>query len=196
MYKLMPRGYKEKIEELLIFSGSKTRPDSFVNFTFALSLGLGLGAAFISGLDILIFWPIFFVSFLALLHGLLILAVDKRTKFVEMILPDALQIIAANIRSGFIPSRAILLSARKEFGPLTEAIRNVGKEMMTGKSLQDALNEFTKTIKSDILERTVVLLKKGTVSGGQLVSLFDETAKDMRRRETINKEVKANILMY
>ncbi len=196
MYKLMPRAYKEKIKELLIFSGSKTRPDSYVNFTFALSLGLGLGAAFLSGLDILIFGPVFFLVFLALLHGLLILAVDKRTKFVEMILPDALQIIAANIRSGFIPSRAILLSARKEFGPLTEAIRNVGKEMMTGKSFQDSLDEFTKTIKSDILERTVTLLKKGTVAGGQLVSLFDETAKDMRRRETINKEVKANILMY
>ena len=196
MYKLMPRGYKDKIEELLIFSGSKTRPESYVNFTFLISLGMGFGAAFISGLELIIFFPIFFLVFFALFHGFLILAVDKRTKFVEIILPDALQIIAANVRSGFIPSRAILLSARKEFGPLTEGIRNVGKEMLTGKSFQDSLDELTKTIRSDILERTVVLLKKGTVAGGQLVSLFDETAKDMRRRETIHKEVKANILMY
>jgi flagellar protein FlaJ len=196
MYNIMPRAYKRKLDELLIFSGSKTKPHVFTNYSITLSIVLGFVITLAAGLDILLFWPILTGGFLLLFHGFLVLAVDKRTAFVESILPDALQIVAANIRSGFIPSRAILLSARKEFGPLTEAIRNVGKEMLTGKSLQESLDEFTRTIRSDVLERTVILLKKGTIAGGQLVSLFEETAKDMRRRETIKKEVKANILMY
>ena len=196
MYKIMPRVYKEKLDDLLRYSGSKTKPEIFTNYSFTISLVLGFVISYAASLDLMIFWPMLFAGFFALFHGFLVLAVDKRTKFVESILPDALLIIAANIRSGFIPSRAILLSARKEFGPVTEAIRNIGKEMLTGKSLQESLDEFTKTIKSDVLERTVILLKKGTIAGGQLVSLFEETAKDMRRRESINKEVKANILMY
>lgn len=192
----MPRIYREKLDELLLFSGSKTKNSVFCNYSFSLSLIIGFFAAYIIGINLLIMWPLLFLGLFALFHGFLMLSMDKRTKFVEMILPDALQIVAANIRSGFIPSRAILLSARKEFGPLSEAIKNVGKEMLTGKSFQDSLDELTKSIKSEVLERTVILLKKGTIAGGQLVSLFDETAKDMRRRETIRKEVKANILMY
>jgi len=196
MYKLMPRIYKKNLENLLIYSGSKTKDDVFCNYSFAISAVLGFVVSFALNINLFLLWPVFSIVFFALFHGFLILAVDKRTKFVEMILPDALQIVAANVRSGFIPSRALLLSARKEFGPLSEAIKNVGKEMLTGKSLQDSLDELTKTIKSDVLERTIILLKKGTMAGGQLVSLFEETAKDMRRREMIRKEVKANILMY
>ena len=196
MYKFMPRVYKRNLKQLLIFSGSKTKDDVFCNYSIAISLVLGFIVAYILNINLAVLWPLLFLGFFGLFHGFLILSVDKRTKFVEMILPDALQIVAANIRSGFIPSRAIMLSARKEFGPLSEAIKNVGKEMLTGRSLQESLDELTKTIKSDVLERTVILLKKGTIAGGQLVSLFDETAKDMRRRETIRKEVKANILMY
>lgn len=158
MYKLMPQSYKKKLKSLLKFSGSKTSPSSFCNFSFALSIVIGFFASYFLNVNLLLLWIVFSAGLFALFHGFLLLAVDKRTRFVESILPDALQIIAANVRSGFIPSRAILLSARKEFGPLTEAIRNVGKEMMTGKSLQDALDEFTESIKSDILDRTVILL--------------------------------------
>ncbi len=137
-----------------------------------------------------------FIAFFGLFHGFLILAVDRRTKFIEKILPDALQLMAANIKSGFIPSRAMLLSARKEFGPLSDAIKRSGKEMMTGKPLQESLKEIPKTIKSEVLETTIGLIVRGIRSGGQLVSLFEETAIDMRRKESIRKEVKANILMY
>jgi len=196
MYKLMPQWYKKKIKNLMTYSGSNTDPAMFCNYSLSISAALGFVVSYLINVDLFFFWAVLTAGIFGLFHGFLLLAVDKRTKFVESILPDVLQIIAANVRSGFIPSRAILLSARKEFGPLSEAIRNVGKEMLTGRSLQESLDEFTKTIKSDILERTVILLKKGTISGGQLVSLFEETARDMRRRETIKKEVTANILMY
>ena len=142
-----------------------------------------------------IFPLVFFATFL-FSHGILYLAVERRSRFVETILPDALQLVAANIKSGFIPSRALVLSARKEFGPLSDAIKNVGKEMMTGKSLQESMGEMTKTIKSEVLETTVTLVTKGVRAGGQLVSLFEETAIDIRRKEAIKKEVRANIMMY
>jgi len=192
----MPRGYIRKIEALLIYSGSKKTPESFMNRTLIVSIIAAVGAGLVFYQNFLLVFPVMFIVTFSMLHGLLILAVEKRSKFVESILPDALQLMAANIKSGFIPSRAMLLSARKEFGPLSDAIKRAGKEMMTGKSMQESLTEIPRTIKSDILDTTINLIVRGIKAGGQLVALFEETAIDIRRRDTIKKEVKANILMY
>jgi len=196
MYRFMPIRYKKKIEELLLFSGSKRTPSHFFSTSLIMSIIVALILAMLGQKYFWILLPTLFLSVFGFFHGMLYLAVERRTRFVENILPDALQLVAANIKSGFIPSRALMLSARKEFGPLSEAIKNVGKEMMTGESLQDSMKEMTKTIKSDVLETTVNLLTKGIRAGGQLVSLFEETAIDIRRKEAIKKEVRANIMMY
>lgn len=196
IHKLMPRAYINKIENLLIYSGSKKSPESFVKRAFLVSIIFGVLGGVIFLDNFIYAFPVVFIAMFSLVHGFLILAVDKRSKFVERIFPDALQLMAANIKSGFIPSRAMLLSARKEFGPLSQAVKRAGKELMTGKGLQESLSEIPKTIKSDILETTIGLVTRGIKAGGQLVSLFEETAIDIRRRDSIKKEVKANILMY
>jgi pilus assembly protein TadC len=194
--RVAPRAYRDKIEDLLLYSGSKKTIASFINRTVIISLIAGGLAGFFFMEYALMAFAAGFIATFSMLHGFLILAVDKRSKFVEKILPDALQLMAANIKSGFIPSRAMILSARKEFGPLSDAIKRAGKEMMTGKSLQESLEGVPKTIRSDILDTTMNLVIRGVRAGGQLVALFEETAIDIRRREAIKKEVKANILMY
>ncbi len=196
MFRLMPRRYREKIQELIIFSGGQKTPSHFFNTSLVISLMMALVMAVIVRQYFSYIFGLAFISVFAFSHGLLYLAVERRTRYVESILPDALQLVAANIKSGFIPSRALMLSARKEFGPLSEAIKNVGREMMTGKSLQESMKEMTRTIRSDVLETTVQLITKGIRAGGQLVSLFEETAIDIRRKEAIKKEVRANIMMY
>jgi Flp pilus assembly protein TadB len=196
MYRLMPRRYKGKIQELITFSGGKRSPSHFFYTSVIISLAIGLVMGIIVRNYFAYIFPLVFLATFLFFHGLLYLAVERRTRYVESILPDALQLVAANIKSGFIPSRALVLSARKEFGPLSEGIKNVGKEMMTGKSLQESMGEMTKTIKSEVLETTVTLVTKGVRAGGQLVSLFEETAIDIRRKEVIKKEVRANIMMY
>ncbi len=194
--KILPHAYLEKIEEMLVYSGSKKEPESFIEKAVLVSLVAGLGSALLFQSMFLIAFGVAFIFVFLMMHGFLILAVEKRSHFVESILPDALQLMAANIKSGFIPSRAMLLSARKEFGPLSDAIKQAGKEMMTGKSLQEGLSTIPKTIKSNVLDNTISLIIRGVRSGGQLVALFEETAIDIRRKESIKKEVKANILMY
>ena len=98
----MPRGYREKIEELLKFSGSKRSPANFVNYNFLIGIAAGIVAAFFLKEYMLYAFIAIFVVVFVLLHGFLILAVDRRTKFIERILPDALQLMAANIKSGFM----------------------------------------------------------------------------------------------
>lgn len=196
IFRITPRRYQNKIQELITYSGNRRSPGHFFNTSLIMSLVAALVMGVIVKQHFSIIFALVFVAVFAFMHGTLYLAVERRTKFVENILPDALQLVAANIKSGFIPSSALVLSARKEFGPLSDAIKNVGKEMMTGKSLQESMGEMTKNIKSDVLETTVTLVTKGIKAGGQLVALFEETALDIRRKESIKKEVRANIMMY
>ncbi len=196
VYNIMPGRYKTKIKDMLRYSGSKIRPKSFVNYTFTFSLLIGFIAALLIKRYFYLSWLIVFVAVFFLMHGFLLLAIERRAGFVENILPDALQLMAANSRAGYIPSRALLLSARKEFGPLTEAIRKSGKEMITGKSLEESLKIIPQNIKSNVLARTTRLIIEGVKSGGQFASLLEENAEDIRRIQAIKKDVKASIMMY
>ncbi|NIP40116.1 MAG: hypothetical protein GTN37_00795 [Candidatus Aenigmarchaeota archaeon] len=181
---------------MIEFSGMKTTPEKYITNSLVMSLIIaGVIAFFVSAYMVYVFIGVFCGIFF-LLNGWLILAVDRRRNFVENVLPDALELTAANIRSGFIPSKALLLSARSEFGPLAEAIKRSGKEIMTGKSLADGLQQIPRYIRSEILERAVKLISEGSRSGGQLVALLEENAIDIRRKQALKKEVKANIIMY
>jgi pilus assembly protein TadC len=79
---------------------------------------------------------------------------------------------------------------------LSEAIKRAGKEIMSGSSLEEGLKEIPLTIKSDDLKRTIDLIIQGIRGGGQLVSLLEENATDIRRRQAMTKEIKANTMMY
>lgn len=194
--KLMPQRYKTKIEHWIHYSGSRVSVKGFINYSIIISLLLGIiTASFAFDMFLFVFIGVFLFVY-GLFHGFLALAVEKRTTSVEKILPDALELMAANSRAGYIPSRALLLSARPEFGPLSDAIKRVGKEIITGDSLEDSLRKISKTIKSELLDRSMNLIIEGTKSGGQFATLLEENAEDIRRNQVIKKEVKANITIY
>ena len=203
VYNLMPRRYREKVKEWLTFSGSTKSPRSFVNYTFSFSLSISFLAIIFIGMFselavpvFLLLWLSIFIMLFALFHGFLVLIIDRRAKTVENILPDALQLMAANSRAGYIPSKALIMSARPEFGPLADAIKMAGKEMMTGQPLEESLRHIHKYIRSEMLERTMKMIREGIVSGGHFASLLEENADDIRRIQAIEKEMRANILMY
>jgi len=203
VYRLMPNSYKERIEEWLMFAGSKKSPKGFVNYVFSFSFSISfLLALFINmliplpGILFVSLWVLIFLSMFALFHGFLIIIIDKRAGSVEKILPDALQLMAANSRAGYIPSRALLMSARPEFGILSESIKTAGKEMMAGKCLKDSIEYIHKNIKSDMLKRTLKLISEGIRSGGHFASLLEENADDIRRVQIIKKEMRANVMLY
>ncbi len=196
LYRMFPRGYRNRIDEMIELAGMKSDHKKFINKAFVFSLIIsGVIGYLVTDYFIYVFAGVFAASF-AFMNAWLYLAIEKRKGFVENVLPDALELMAANIRSGFIPSRAIMLSARPEFGPLSEAIRKSGKDIMTGRSFSEGLAEIPRSIKSQILEHTIKLISDGSKAGGQLVSLLEENAIDIRRRQAIQKEVRANILMY
>jgi len=197
-----PRKYKEVMRKQIIYAGLKQEfVTRFISFSilFSVSVGviitfdlwlLGLGTlAFLVGIGCGI------LSFIILQTSVIFIA-DSRAEEIEKILPDALQLMGANIRAGMTIDRAIWLSARPEFGVFEDEIKRVGAKTVAGKPIEKALMEMTKRIKSDILEKTVKLIIEGIAAGGEIANLMEEIANNIRVTRSLKKEIKSSVVTY
>lgn len=204
MYKifsfLYPRPLKNLYTNLLLYSNIKVEPDNFLGFIFLLSLVIAVVLGNIFG-SIYQFSPwiigvIVFVLVYLSIYLMLIVYADSKARFVEEVLPDVLQLMASNLRAGFTTDRALLLAARPEFGPLQYEINIVGKKITAGGSIEDALLELTKRVRSDTLARAVNLIISGIKSGGKLAELLQETSNDLKSQRLVEKKVRTSVNMY
>ena len=202
LFYFTPMKYKQALVKELRYAGVKDEIiERFIGFTFFYSIFLGVVIAF----DLfLIGWGINGIVIGLGLGGLIlgatqlsiILIADSRAAEVEKVLPDALQLMSANIRAGMTVDRAIWLAARPEFGIFEEEIRKVGAKTLGGKPIKTALLEIKQRIKSDILDKTVRLLIEGIESGGELANLLEETAANIRVTQAVKREIKASVTTY
>jgi archaeal flagellar protein FlaJ len=202
LYELTPKTYRNIFKAQIAYAGFKESASNkivstsyfltlFATFSFLLVsiiigfMPMGLLLSAVIGVGIVAFTYLIFM-FIA----------DSRTNQIENVLPDALQLMSANIRAGMTIDRAIWLSARPEFGVLEDEIKLVGARTIGGKSLKVALTDMTKTINSKILDRTVKLLLEGIESGGELAHLLEEVAANVRVTQTLKKEIKSSVMAY
>ncbi|QLJ53387.1 MAG: Type II secretion system (T2SS), protein F [Candidatus Fermentimicrarchaeum limneticum] len=201
---LTPKGITRHIEEMLDYSG--VRMDARVWFGSVLLLSLLFGVA-----TLLFIWIVLeimavavlllvgigvFLFTLFTLYLVLHFRVEDRRKRIENVLPDALQLIAANIRAGLTPLAALRISARPEFGPLEEEVRFVTAKSLGIESFTDALKEMSKRIKSEVLERTVALFIVSMRSGGSLAVLLENAADDILESQELRRQLIAGTNMY
>lgn len=195
--------YRKGLGKVLRYAGmAHVHPRRYAGFIFIYSLGLGITAFLISYLFLygLLISSIIgltgFIGFQGIVYIALNLIADKRAKMVDEVLPDALQLMSANIRAGMTMDRAIWLSARPEFGPLEKEIKRVGSEVLGGEDILTALETIKKNIDSMLLDRALKLIEEGIKSGGEMAHLLDETAADIRNAQAMKAEVKSNVMMY
>ncbi len=204
IYRLISRLYSKKIVEnysrLLNYANIRMDHQRFLGFITAFGFVLGWALAFWFGtLFKWNLWVAFGASFLgfeAVIYMWLSLSIDAKAKFVEKVLPDVLQLMASNMRAGLTPDRALLLASRPEFGPLNEEINRMGKEITTGKDIGEALKGMSRRIRSEKLEKTVNLISSGLKSGGELASLLENTAKNLRKQEFVDLKIKSSVGTY
>lgn len=197
----LPGGYTKKIDELTYLT--ETEPEKLAGFGFIFSLFL---AAVIASLIYFFtdFPKLYSLAFGAagfllgqiILFGALYMMLEKKKTFMERVLPDALLLMAANIRSGMTPGRALILSAKDEFGPLRKEIEKTGRQIMAGKPLQKAFEDFKDRVRSETLERIISLVLSSIKTGGELAVTLEETADNVRSLEIAQKRIKSNVVMY
>ena len=185
--------------DLLQYSGVETDPWKYCGYLALFSLMFGvLATAFTGGA------PIFriaiglstFLIIHAVAYANLMLSTNSRAAKVEEVLPDFLSLVSSNIRAGLTSDRALIISARDEFGPLTEAIRKAGKNSITGMPLEQVLLQMGEYINSDTLRKTFGIIVEGMRSGGDMAELLEKTALDLRKFRSVRREIGSIILNY
>ena len=201
--KFLPDSYRNHIRKKITYAAININPKVWAGFLFMYAIGAGFSAVIVSLFFTSYAWyyyvGIFLLGFL-LVHGIseliLLLAVYRRTTFIEAILPDVLSMIASNVRSGMTIDRALLLSVRDEFGTFKRELMQVSKETLAGGNLGESLLKVSERVNSRTLKRSLTLIVEGINGGGELSLLLDNTAKDLRQMESLRKEIRAGIAMY
>lgn len=198
--RLYPQKWKQGYIQLLLYCNIKSDINRFLTFV---SFGTLLGSVVLTLFTLIFFsvnFLLLFFGWFFLLQGIvyawLVLTADSRARFVEELLPDALQLMASNLRAGLTVDRALLLSARPEFGHFKDELNYVGKELATGKELGNALMEMSARIRSDRLKKTFQIIVSAMASGGELAELLVQTANNLRQQRLIEQRVRSSVLVY
>ncbi|MBC8501014.1 MAG: type II secretion system F family protein [Nanoarchaeota archaeon] len=145
-------------------------------------------------------WTFVFGLVLAVLWMILYLFLDlkifKRTKQLEDVLPDFLQLTSANISAGMPIDQALWYAVRPKFGVLAKEIEEVAKSTIAGADLETALKDFSKKYDSLILKRSVSLIIEGMRAGGELADLLSKVAIDIQETKLMRKEIAASVMTY
>ena len=128
--------------------------------------------------------------------SLIDLRIYRRTRSVEEVLPDFLQLTATNVRAGMTIDRALWLAIRPRFGILAKEIETVAKEVMSGSELTDSLKRFADKYESVILKRSMNLLIEGINAGSEIGELLNRTSQNIQEVRTIQKEMAASVTSY
>jgi pilus assembly protein TadC len=201
---LSPKGINKHIEEMLEYSGTDMDARVWMGSVLLLSVlsaivGLLFSWVILEVTEVGILFIIALACFVFILFTLYLVLhfrVEDRKRRIESVLPDALQLIAANIRAGLTPLAALRTAARPEFGPLEEEIRYVTAKSLGIESFTDALMEMSKRIKSEILERTVALFVVSIRSGGSLAVLLENASDDILEGQELKRQLIAGTSMY
>ena len=122
--------------------------------------------------------------------------IGRRRKEVEAVLPDFLQLTAANIGAGMPIDRALWFAVRPRFGVLAVEIETVAKRVLTGESLDEALRRFTRQYDSPVLSRSINLLLEGVAAGGHIADLLHKISVDIQEQRILQKEMAASVMTY
>ena len=198
-YEKLPEPYKDSVELEAKYAdiGDIERVTITIMAATALAVTLvPLVLPYSPIINLIVFITLLVVAPPLLPYLLVSIAAEKRKNEMEKVLPDALLLISANLKSGLSIEKAFLLSARDEFGPLAEELRATAMEMFGGKPVEEALTDMESRVKSELFQETLKLLVDGLKSGGNTAKLLDSSAEDIRNSLELSEEINANIRMY
>jgi Flp pilus assembly protein TadB len=133
--------------------------------------------------------PMLFSSILAFLA-------DNIADKIDKVLPDALLLMAANLKSGVIPEQAFLATVRPQFGPLNPLLRYAAIQVESGRTFEQALLEMGTLSSSQSLNQATRIIAEGVRSGAELSRILESLANDLLANENLRAQMKAEIKSY
>lgn len=194
----LPKSTRLKVSRMIVYTGLTRNPEEILGITLIYSLILPIMLSLVAFSMELPVYTIIFVGVASLamvwlfFYTFFALLMDKRTSSVEKVLPDVLTMISQNMVAGMTTYNALWVAARPEFGPLAVEIQTVARETLSGESFENALMAMSNRINSYKLTRAVKLMIQGMRSGGELPTVLQEIADDIRTEQNIFRRMRSD----
>ncbi|MFB6213114.1 MAG: type II secretion system F family protein [Candidatus Nanohaloarchaea archaeon] len=199
IYEKLPEAYRDRVEREARYASMDNHESIVLHGMVAVAAAILIGSML---LPYSLAWKVALLG-LGLVtvpplvpYVIVSIAAERRRKEMENVLPDALLLISANMKSGLNIEKAFLLSARDEFGPLAEELRTTAMQMFGGKPVEEALDDLEYRVKSGLFKETIKLLIDGLEAGGNSAELLESSADDIRNSMELREEINSNIRMY
>lgn len=145
-------------------------------------------------------WTVVLVA----LYGLSLLVViiyfdmriANRSRQIEDVLPDFLQLASANISAGMPIDKALWFAVRPRFGALAEEMEEIAKATFTGGELAEELTKFSRKYNSRLLKESINLIVVGLESGGEIGGLLNDVSENIQATKLMKKEIGASVTTY
>ena len=170
---------------------------SFSIILFLLGLTTLLGMTGIP--DNILSWVDFLVLGLLSLIGPLGFYNHLKTKMkreIENQLPDFLREISSSTASGMTIFDAIKSASKGDHGKLTSELNKMSSQLSWGISVNEVLDNFAKRMKSDIVKRMVITIKKALEIGGNTSSVFNAAAVEIDQAKRVEEQRKIEMSLY
>jgi pilus assembly protein TadC len=152
------------------------------------------------GVAALVFWLCVLGGLVALtcigIVFVLNLKIYARVHTMESVLPDYLQLVITNLKSGMNFEQSLWSAARPEFGILSAEITLVSKQVLTGVDTPEALRAFALRYDSPTLMRSFNLIIGEVRAGGKVVDVIERITLSLRRTRELKDEMSANVLNF
>ncbi len=195
---------KNRISMMVVYAGISRNPEEILGIALMYSIMLSAAftfLAFATGPESYFGLPSKVILLLAmicpfamiwiLLYLIFIVLTERRTTSVEKVLPDVLTMISQNMIAGMTVYNSLWIAARPEFGPLAFEIQTVARETLGGEAFEKSLLNMSERINSYKLSRSVKLMIQGMRSGGELPTVLQEIANDIRAEQNLFKRMSA-----
>jgi tight adherence protein B len=182
------RGHHIRLVTKLDRTGLRIRPAEWAAVQLSAVIALALIFAFVlsSPLGVVLGGPLgwavcrWFIAYKSKRHC---------TAF-EANLPDALQLLAGALRSGFTLNQAIGSVVREGTEPTASEFGRVLTEVRLGAELEDALEELATRLRSYDMRLIVMSIRTAREAGGNLAEVLQTAAMTMRERAQLRGQVK------
>jgi flagellar protein FlaJ len=105
---------------------------------------------------------------------------NKRTREIELRLPDFLRDVAEAGRFGMTLAEAIKVASNGRYGPLTPEIKRMASQIDWGVPATEALRLFAERVDTPLVSRMITIIIKANDAGGSVADVLTMVAHDAR----------------
>ncbi len=208
----IPERFRPRIRQYFVKAGFYELPYQWFGVLFYISVIIsGVSYSFLwdylkrlSPVTLMVYtFVLFFIielAFACIMMGFIYLFIDvkiyKRTKEIEKVLPDFLNVVGENLKTGMPIDQALWHAVKPEFGILASEIRVTAKKVATGQDVGDALKDFANKYDSPNVKRSFLLLVESLKGGGEIADIIDKSVEDIRQTNVLKESLSVNAISF